>query len=109
MATQPKNLKHKRPDCVIAGWAAAWAELDRIEDDAQRNALADLVRHAGFCGAPALKYCAKLARYRAGLTPDYPSAPEQLKPYEARLVESRVREGLVPFANGSLFRFIKNG
>jgi hypothetical protein len=105
MATQPKNLKHPRPDCSISGWAAAWSELDRVEDQAQREALATLVRKAGFRGAPALRYCAQLARYRAGLTPDYPSAPGKLQGNEARLVESRVREGLA--ANAELFPFLE--
>lgn len=99
--------KHKRPDCVLTGWAAAWAILDRIDDKGQREALASLVRHAGLRGAPALKYCAQLARYNAGLTPDYPGQPEQLKPHEVALVESRVREGLEPYADRKLFQFLK--
>lgn len=107
MATQPSNLKHPRPDCGLTGWAAAWGELDKVSNGSQRSALSAVVRGAGVRGAPALKYCAQLARYRTGLTPDYPTAPEKLKPHESALVESRVREGLAPFADKQLFPFIK--
>lgn len=105
----PSGPKHKRPDCPTLGWAAAWSELDKIDDSAQRVALSDLVRGAGVRGAPALKYCAQLARYNAGLTPEWPSRPEKLRPHECELVESRVREGLLPYADRKLFPFLKNG
>lgn len=107
MPAQPLNLKHPRPDCGISGWAAAWSELDKISDDRQRTALSTLVRGAGFRGAPALRYCAELARYKTGLTPSPPVTPEKLKRHEAELVESRVREGLVPYADRKVFPFIK--
>lgn len=103
----PVAMKHPRPDCGITGWAAAWSILDRIDDDGQRNQLASLIRGAGFRGAPALRYCAQLARYLTGLSADYPPTPEKLTLYEAELVRRRLHDVLATLPTPGVFPLMR--
>ena len=93
MATQPVNLKHPRPESGLVGWASAWAVLDRIENDRQREALSLIVRHLGVHGAPALEAAAHLSMWLCGLGL-YQAPRKALKPADFEYIERRVREEL---------------
>ena len=95
MATTParQKLKHKRPESGLRGWAAAYALLDRIEDDQQRDVLCRLVRGLGVQGAPALDAAAKVAMHRTGLL-EYRGPREALDMHDYRFIERRVCEEL---------------
>lgn len=89
--SQPPSLKHARPECGLYGWAAAYALLDRVQSDVQREALCDLVRYLGVQGAPALEAAAGLALWLCGLG-EYRTPRKTLKPADWAYVERRVRE-----------------
>lgn len=99
----PATLKHPRPPSGLAGWAAAYALLDRIENDVQRGLLVDIVRGLGVQGAPALEHAAGLAMFTTGLAM-YRPPRKSLKPAELAYVERRVKEELAKCDRGTFPR-----
>jgi hypothetical protein len=89
----PANLKHVRPPCGIAGFAAAYALLDRIASDVQRGVLIDVVRGLGVQGAAAMEYAAAAAIWLSGCG-EYRPPRKVLRPAEFAYIERRVREEL---------------
>lgn len=88
-------MKHKRPECGIVGWAAAWDLLDRMEHTSQRETLGQLVREAGIRGAPAMKHMAATLMYLAGVGPIVPPS-RALKAREVEWIEARAKELFAP-------------
>jgi hypothetical protein len=89
----PANLKHPRPPSGLVGWAAAYALLDRVDNDTQRGLLVDIVRGLGVQGAPALEAAASHALWLCGLAM-YRPPRKTLKSSELAYVERRVKEEL---------------
>jgi hypothetical protein len=86
-----KDARYPRPDCGILGWASAWSVLERVQDSAQRTALANMTRRGGVQGAPAMRYLASILRWHAGLG-DYPSSSGALRPAETELIQRRAAD-----------------
>ena len=87
----PLHLKHKRPESSLRGWVMAYDWLDRIEDDAQRKALCNLILNLGVQGAPGMDAAAKIAMHRTGLA-DFRGPKEALSEHDYRWIERRVCE-----------------
>lgn len=111
MATQtsPKGLKHPMPFSSLTGWASAWRVLDKIDNDAQRDALGELVRTLGVQGATNLKYAADHVRRMTGLAL-YKAPAASVRSETVAYVERRVRDELMsePERYGKLFPLMRS-
>jgi hypothetical protein len=103
----PANLKHPRPPSGLVGWAAAYALLDRVDNDTQRGLLVDIVRGLGVQGAPALEAAASLALWLTG-NGEYRPPRRALRPADFAYVERRVREELAKCDRGTFPRLRKD-
>lgn len=104
--TGPKTLKHERPACGITGFPTAYDLLDKVDNEAQRLALCELVRRLGVQGAPAMHYAASQALWWTGLRTDPPVPKAALKSRDRDHIERRVLDELATY-DRTLFPYMR--